>query len=995
MLKNLVLVTVLLVLAACGGGSEGSVNDKTFINPVAKAAALANNVAIVGEAVSFRDGGSSDADAEVGQFFSYRWDFGDGNSRSGRGLGNVEHTYTQAGLYTAVLRVIDADGLFDEDELKIRVAERRVDVAGALLVEAGGGNQRFTRDSDINDSRSGVANISNNSELAAQYIEAPVVITGYLTSPNAILDGFLEENEETLEELLTNTGGVSEGIFAALLGNIPALFAAILDILEIFTGATLNQGFDEYDYYQLSLEANQTISLNTLAYEADKTAFSLALVPLTGTGAPIITRGEAAIETIEVDTSGDYYLVVCPVKGRGKYLLDVAGADDIGLASTAIDTSTLVPGQAVVQYKNSMHLGPKLEQLGTHVRRTSSVVAPAPIPTCYEHLAINFADHYQKLQTVGKIQAMQQAEGVAWVEPNFKRQLSSTTAINNDGNLNPLSDENTPAPPVNDPLYGQQTHHPAINSKAMWDHATGENTIVAIIDNGFKLDHEDLDGQFVTGYDFVSQQEFAGDGDGIDSDPSDPGIINTSDQEPNWHGTFLAGVVAAKANNNLGGAGVSYDAKIMPLRALAGEFGYSYDIIHAMRYAAGLPNASGTLPVQAADIINMSFGSKGFSRAEQELINQLRGMGIFVVAAAGNNKSSIEEYPAAYDNVLSVGAVSSEGVVTVYSKSAAWVDIYAFGGSVQLGDEQNLSMVLSTSSDNLGEESEYRRLYGTSIAAAQVSAAIANMKQAFPGLKPGHFDQLKDSGAVIKEASSSSLTPVISGSNAIAKARELANGSLVLKKQVLASPSKAHIGPLARQKSLDLVPQVSSSFNISSITTDTSWLSARVENNRLIVEANDAGLGSGFLHIGAVTVNFSDAERLTVPVEFKIQAPSLGDIPRVHFKLWDLDLQQELVIDAEHADGSVYSSGNNHSFNLKGVPEGRYCLYYSSDIDGSQDKLCDVGEFCGTYGSFTQPRILTVDRIFNDLRNPDDSAMKLTLLTPKRVPATVDFTQCQ
>ncbi|MDO6805363.1 S8 family serine peptidase, partial [Wenyingzhuangia sp. 1_MG-2023] len=107
-----------------------------------------------------------------------------------------------------------------------------------------------------------------------------------------------------------------------------------------------------------------------------------------------------------------------------------------------------------------------------------------------------------------------------------------------------------------------------------------------------------------------------------------------------WHGTHVAGTLAAATNNDLGVAGIAWDAKVMPIRALGLEGGTSYDILQGMYYAAGLSNDSGTVPDQTADIINLSLGGSSYSVAEQSAITTIHDAGVIIVAASGNDGSS-------------------------------------------------------------------------------------------------------------------------------------------------------------------------------------------------------------------------------------------------------------------------------------------------------------------------------------------------------------------
>mgnify|MGYP000208119206 CR=1 FL=1 len=160
--------------------------------------------------------------------------------------------------------------------------------------------------------------------------------------------------------------------------------------------------------------------------------------------------------------------------------------------------------------------------------------------------------------------------------------------------------------------------------------------VVVHADSGVDIDHPDLN--LVAGYDFVRNPQEAGDGDGIDPDPeesvggSDPAAVN-------YHGSHVAGTVAASGNNGIGVAGVAYGARVMPLRAITATGGTSYDVRQAVRFAAGLENDSGTGPERPADIINLSLGGAGFSSLDQALYEmELVGHDfyLFVDAQSGN-----------------------------------------------------------------------------------------------------------------------------------------------------------------------------------------------------------------------------------------------------------------------------------------------------------------------------------------------------------------------
>jgi serine protease len=141
----------------------------------------------------------------------------------------------------------------------------------------------------------------------------------------------------------------------------------------------------------------------------------------------------------------------------------------------------------------------------------------------------------------------------------------------------------------NDTRYGEQWHYfeatGGLNLPSAWDQSTGAGVVVAVIDTGY-VTHSDLAANILPGYDFISDTAVSNDGNGRDSNPADPGDAEGG-YPSSWHGTHVAGTIAAVTNNNKGVAGVAFNAKIVPVRVLGVGGGYTSDIRGAPSAPAG------------------------------------------------------------------------------------------------------------------------------------------------------------------------------------------------------------------------------------------------------------------------------------------------------------------------------------------------------------------------------------------------------------------------
>jgi serine protease len=302
--------------------------------------------------------------------------------------------------------------------------------------------------------------------------------------------------------------------------------------------------------------------------------------------------------------------------------------------------------------------------------------------------------------------------------------------------------------------------------QSAWATGTGAGApVVAVLDTGITA-HPDLGSGMLPGRDFVSTVEYANDGDGWDADASDPGDwVDADDRaahpalfddcEPessSWHGTAIAGILAATVNNDAGGAGMLWGGRVLPVR-VAGKCGAEVaDILDGMRWAAGLPVEDDRGRPLApnpnpARIVNISFGGDAACNAAyQEAIDELRAHGVLVVAAAGNRMGALTR-PASCRGVLGVVALNRDGFKATYSGFGAQAALATVGGDPrpvgawgpQLGDDGLLT------TGNRGTrgpgQAEWGGAFGTSFAAPVAAGVAALMLAVNPALD---VDQLID-----------------------------------------------------------------------------------------------------------------------------------------------------------------------------------------------------------------------------------------------------------
>jgi len=334
-----------------------------------------------------------------------------------------------------------------------------------------------------------------------------------------------------------------------------------------------------------------------------------------------------------------------------------------------------------------------------------------------------------------------------------------------------------------DSYYEYQWDMKQMGMEHAWDMTRGSASVrVAVIDSGVQVNHEELAGRLVDGYDFISDPTRAKDGDGRDSDPSDDTVPLIGGHS---HGTHVAGTIGANTgtSGSVGGSvvGVDHFCKIMPIRCLSNNSDGSavQDVWDGLIYAGDLDDSdlngytwftelfptgldsARPRPSQRADVINMSIGSKiplstgaMYIQIYNGLLAAAKAKGCTIVVAAGNgDENGVSELietsawvkmPAASPSVICVGATDPMRSQTSYSNYGSALSVMAPGGNTSPDLAFNPSYpesggILSLNSSSTSYEVAW--LQGTSMAAPHIAGVCSLMKAINPGLTP---DQIKD-----------------------------------------------------------------------------------------------------------------------------------------------------------------------------------------------------------------------------------------------------------
>ncbi len=733
------------------------------------------------------------------------------------------------------------------------------------------------------------------------------------------------------------------------------------------------QGLDTSDVYRVQMDAGQTATLFLASPNSND--FDLFLFAENGGPALDSSEGTGQAEAVTAPSNGTFlvevfgFSVADSADPGGLYTL-LVGDNALGATNQAAyvrerlsSLDEFMEGEVIVKHTAANE--------GGRQAKVRQQVGMTPIDDGaraggFARMAIDGSPRFAKVAgatrfakvgglqrpsspTIEAIKRLRRQADVETAEPNYIRR---------------------PTLIPNDEFFPFQWHYPQINVPEAWDITTGDiDAIVAVIDTGVVLSHPDLQGQLFDGFDFISEPENALDGDGIDANPDDPGDQTLPGGQSTFHGTHVAGTVAARTNNNFGVAGVAFDSRVMPIRVLGRVGGLDSDIVQGIRYCVGLSNNSGTIPIKTAEVINMSLGGPGFSSAEQAAITAARSAGAIVVVAAGNEASNAAFFsPAGLDGVITVSAVGLTRELAPYSNFGGTIEVAAPGGNLNV--DANADTLADGVLSTVGDDGSglFSLSQGTSMAAPHVAGVISLMKAVNRGMTPSDFDRLL---ARTHPATSIAITDdlgvggrddsfgfgLINAVGAVRAAQEIIGLSTVESPILQVVPRNLDFGSDLTSAILQISNAGIGALTISAAVGNQNWITvtpSQGSTGPYTVTVNRSGLPDG-VYSGIVQLASNGGNTaVTIRMVVGEQAGTGGDIGTVYVLLVDPDTFEPIAQDNIRAE-------DGYEFFMPVVPEGEYVLFAGTDLD-DDSFLGDEGEAFGAYPTLLDPAILDATR---------------------------------
>jgi serine protease len=799
----------------------------------------------------------------------------------------------------------------------------------------------------------------------------------------------LQGDENTLEtEIVIGAGSIS--------GTITAAFDNLVDVdtrdpepsadnnsfenAQVISAITILSGVvdtnDADDFYQVKLQKDQRLSLQVAdegllgheqirleLYRADpNNGPTIELISATKTDdgrlpAPVV-----------ISSDDNYFIKLSAINPRSTTQDSGRELQSHGIYSLVIDApveatvSDYAPGEINILLKpNRQYQAQGLSTTMDLGRIKTLSIDDAQVFLAGQNMQVSThamasvltekeQEHWQMWQTIEMLAAH---PDILYAEPNWKRFANLES--------------------INDPLYSGQWHYDTINVEKAWeamDNRGNAGITVAVIDTGVLTAHPDLSSNLIAGYDFVDD----------DDDANDPGDRLVNGQRSSFHGTHVAGTIAASAANGEGGVGVAANVTIMPVRVLGPEGGDSSDIMAGVCFAAQIDNGfcnnnENIRASKAADIINLSLGGEGFSNIEQAVYDAVTAKGIIVIAAAGNESTSRPLYPAAYDNVISVSAINRNLEQASYSNFGSTIDVASPGGdsSVDRG-------ILSTLGDDRSNTTvfTYGSLEGTSMAAPHVAGVAALMKSVKPNLTHDEFLGYLNAGDLTQDLGAPGRDDIfgiglIDAHKAVLKVIDNSTA------QILSSNNNLFFN--VSQTTLEFVLTSSNNEDLGDISVEISgannnsaglWLQLNKDSGlgdyQAMVDRSDLSEGSYQAEL-LVSSTLEAVADLVIAVQLQVGNPKLSANAGVQYVVISEAVEEpnEDVVFV-YVDGSAALIANKglYTYEVLGLKKGNYIVSTGSDLD-LDFIICDAGESCGQYPTVDRPIIVTISEEQPDL----------------------------
>lgn len=443
------------------------------------------------------------------------------------------------------------------------------------------------------------------------------------------------------------------------------------------------------------------------------------------------TQGEIMIQFKKL-----FVVIVVGMVGFGSSLAEWRAGAAQGAASA--DAANVVRGELVVRFKSPSSMG--LQSGRFHSNSSGLSGVPADLRALHQKAGLRRIRRLSRPEEGGRrlsrsLQSRMAARAeraprrVREMGAQFKDSLDRTAVLSFDSSrsLTEVLREYRANPEVEsvephyqatayvvptDPSYSSLWGLPKIQAPQAWDLQTGSGVVVAVIDSGVDYTHPDLAANM-----WVNTDEVAG--NGIDDDANgfvddvrgwDFAYDDANPMDDHYHGTHVAGTVAAVANNGVGVAGVAFNAKIMAVKGLdsMGYGGYA-DLAAAVIYATD----------NGADVINASWGGSFSDATLSNAVAYAQSHGVVFVAAAGNSDlNAAGFYPVSYPGVIAVAASDSGDNRATFSNWGSRIDVAAPGVSIY----------------STFPGASYNYLSGTSMASPHVAGVAALVLSKNPSL---------------------------------------------------------------------------------------------------------------------------------------------------------------------------------------------------------------------------------------------------------------------